>query len=105
MTLVIDTETDIFIPTIFTPNDDGINDQLWVSGGRDVNRILLYQVYDRWGNVVFEAKDVLPNDQSISWDGTFENEKMNPGVFAVRVIAEMRDGRQVIVFGDVTLMK
>jgi gliding motility-associated-like protein len=105
MTLVIDTETDIFIPTIFTPNDDGINDQLWISGGRDVKRILLYQVYDRWGNVVFEAKDVIPNDQSISWDGTFENEKMNPGVFAVRVIAEMRDGRQVVKVGDVTLMR
>jgi gliding motility-associated-like protein len=105
MTLFIERNNDIFIPNIFTPNGDGINDEIVISGGRDVERIISFLIYDRWGNVVFEGNDFSPNDSSISWDGTFENERMNPGVFAYRIIIDLAGGQQTIVFGDITLIR
>jgi gliding motility-associated-like protein len=105
MTLFLERNHDIFIPNIFTPNGDGINDEIMISGGRDVKRIISFLIYDRWGNVVFEGKDFVPGNETIAWDGTFRNEGVNPGVFAYRVIVEFEDGRQAVVFGDITLMR
>src|SRR6185369_17495702 len=45
--------TDIFLPDIFSPNNDGSNDVLFVRGNGI--REMTFQVYDRWGNKVFES--------------------------------------------------
>ena len=103
MTLFLERNDDIFIPNIFTPNGDGVNDEIVISSGRDVERIISFLIYDRWGNVVFEGKDFTPGDETIAWDGTFRDEGVNPGVFAYRVIVELEDGESV-VRGDITLM-
>ena len=105
ITLFIEAGKDVYIPNIFSPNDDGINDFLSIGAGEEVDKIDHFQVYDRWGNVVFEGKNFLPNDQSISWNGTFRNEQLNPGVFAYQVIASLRNGRQIILFGDISLVR
>ena len=105
MTLFLERNHDIFIPNIFTPNGDGVNDEIVISGGRDVKRIISFLIYDRWGNVVFEGKDFAPGDETVAWDGTFRDEGVNPGVFAYRVIAELEGGESVVRYGDITLMR
>jgi gliding motility-associated-like protein len=105
MTLFLERNHDIFIPNIFTPNGDGINDEIMISGGRDVKRIITFSIYDRWGNVVFEGKDFAPGNETIAWDGTFRNEGVNPGVFAYRVIVELEGEGSVVRYGDITLMR
>src|SRR5690606_14542812 len=54
---------DLFIPTIFSPNGDGINDHLGVLGGC-LDEMLL-QIFDRWGERVF-----VTDTRSEFWDGT-----------------------------------
>jgi gliding motility-associated-like protein len=54
----------VFIPTIFSPNNDGLNDQLCVLGSCVMS--LEYSIYNRWGELVFRS-----NRQSDCWDGTF----------------------------------
>jgi gliding motility-associated-like protein len=105
MTLFLERNHDIFIPNIFTPNGDGINDEITVSTGSSIRRILSFEIFDRWGNLVYEAKNIQPNDPSISWDGRFEGEKINPDVFACRVIVEDVQGRQIVQYGDITLIR
>ncbi len=48
----------LYIPTSFTPNNDGVNDAFFVQGADiDPNRFTL-QIFNRWGNQVFETFDL-----------------------------------------------
>jgi gliding motility-associated-like protein len=58
---------DLLVPTGFSPNDDGVNDQYVVRGIERYNRRVL-QVFNRWGNLVYSS-DNYNND----WDGTDGN--------------------------------
>ena len=53
-----------FIPNSFTPNNDGVNDVFYVYGGDIDNSRFSFQVFDRWGDMVFET-----NDMNIPWTG------------------------------------
>lgn len=64
----------IGVPQAFSPNGDGHNDVLYVKGyGIESMR---FTVYNRYGQKVFET-----TDQTIGWDGKFNNRDENPGVF------------------------
>jgi gliding motility-associated-like protein len=96
----------IYIPNSFSPNDDGINDVFFISGSeRQIRMIKSFAVYNRWGNVMHEAFDFLPNDETSGWDGRYKNQKMNPDVFVYKAIIEYNDGKQEVLSGDITLIK
>ena len=103
--LFIQKDRDVFIPNAFTPNGDGINDVFLVFGSKEVSHINKMRVYDRWGESVFEATDILTDDPSMGWDGTFKGKKMNPAVFVYYVQIEFIDGEVVDYKGDVALLK
>jgi gliding motility-associated-like protein len=63
------------------------------------------QVYDRWGELVFEQNDFLPNLTAHSWDGTFNGQALNAGVYIYKFELELLGGTTKVVMGDVTLIK
>jgi len=96
----------IFVPNVFTPNGDGNNDKVIVSTNtKEIRKINSFQIYDRWGEKVYEAKDFQPNDQNYGWDGTFKGGKMNPAVYVYWMEVELFDGTTQIVKGDITLIR
>lgn len=65
-------ETDIELPNVFTPNQDGINDFFSIPlNSAD------YQIMNRWGNLVFDSKEM----NSKVWDGTFNGQKCSDGTY------------------------
>lgn len=56
---------DLFVPEIFTPNGDGINDVLVIKGIEKYTNAQL-KIFNRWGGLVFESSGIYKND----WDGT-----------------------------------
>jgi len=54
---------DFFVPNVFTPNDDQINDLFDVNGLCKQNTYLI-RIYNRWGIEVFST-----TDRNNSWDG------------------------------------
>jgi gliding motility-associated-like protein len=105
MTLFLERNDEVYVPNIFSPNGDGINDELIIYSGSDVEKILEWVIFDRWGNVVFSANNFLPNNSSSSWDGKTKGRELNPGVFAYRMIVEFHDGQQNILYDDITLIR
>ncbi|MBK9103821.1 MAG: gliding motility-associated C-terminal domain-containing protein [Saprospiraceae bacterium] len=96
----------VYIPNAFSPNGDGVNDLFFVSGDLDqIVSVKKFQVYNRWGSLLHEASDFQPNDESKGWDGTFNSELLNPGVFVYTAEVEFIDGVTKIYTGDVTLIK
>ena len=86
------------VPNAFTPNNDGMNDELKVLKARDIER---FSVYDRWGKEIFNSTTL-----SRGWDGTFNGKPMEPGVYVYYVIATCpSDGTQVVKTGNVTLIR
>ena len=52
----------LFFPSSFTPNKDGVNETYFV-GGKSADNIEYITIYNRWGNIIFEA------DGNIPWTG------------------------------------
>lgn len=93
---------DIFIPNIFSPtNDEFLFPQ---SSNNDV-LVSTYQIYDRWGNLVYMMEGGRVNDPTLSWDGTSNGSTVEQGVYVYFIELEMPDGTTRMFAGDVTLIR
>lgn len=88
----------LFIPNAFTPNDDGRNDQLWIFGSGLDN--ILFQVFNRWGEKVFETRD-----QSVGWNGTLNGEPAEPGVYVYKLTFNFADLQLQTREGSIVLIR
>ncbi len=96
--------TQIFVPTGFSPNDDGLHDKLFVLGEEDVI-LESFSIFDRWGEKVYEVKDFTTNDATSGWAGTFRGENLPSGQYAWQLKAIMADGRIEFLQGLSTLIR
>jgi gliding motility-associated-like protein len=97
--------TDVYIPNAFSPNYDGTNDHFIILDGGDVVIIKHLRIVDRWGEIVFEAKNFLPNDRTFGWDGKLEGELVLSGVYVYFVELVFRDGSTEVLVGDVAVIR
>ena len=96
----------VYIPNAFSPNGDGVNDYFTIFGAiPNVHRIEKLIVFDRWGGVVFEKHDFLPNELLNGWDGTFKGKQLSNGVFAYLAEIRFLDDEIVRYTGDISLIK
>jgi gliding motility-associated-like protein len=105
VTITVNQTESVFVPNAFTPNGDGVNDVFTVYGSVDVQRVERLLVFDRWGELVYEATDFAPNDLANGWDGTFKNKKMNSAVFVYYTEVLLVNGQRATRKGDVTLLR
>lgn len=96
----IEGECQVYMPNVFSPNGDQINDtfcayspciaeaQLWV--------------YDRWGNLVFQSN---PNETQPCWDGSSRGRAMDTGMYYYRLRGVDVLGKAVDLKGSVSLLR
>ncbi len=87
-----------YMPDAFSPNGDGINDQLVVRGV--VSTDFELSVFNVWGAAVFHT-----NDPAISWDGTYRNQNAPGGTYAYAVRFRDVSGQYLIRRGVVFLLR
>ncbi len=104
--ILVKKERPVFIPNTFSPNGDGLNDVFYINA-RDgfIEEILYFQVYDRWGNKIFEKEKFQPNDPAYGWDGSYRNKKVNSAVFVYWALIKFKDGESFLYKGDVTVQR
>ncbi|MCB9285333.1 MAG: gliding motility-associated C-terminal domain-containing protein [Lewinellaceae bacterium] len=95
----------LYVPNTFSPNGDGINDRFMVFAGKEVREIREFQVYNRWGSLLYRAGNFQPNDPTYGWDGYFQDHLMDVGVYVFYIEVEFIDGETEIVKGGVTLVR
>ncbi|MGD9494046.1 MAG: gliding motility-associated C-terminal domain-containing protein [Bacteroidales bacterium] len=91
-------EVELFIPNIFSPNGDLENDVLFVRS--NFIETMAWYIYDRYGEKVFESKDI-----NLGWDGEFEGQKVQNGVYFWHIKATMIDGSVIEREGNVTVVR
>lgn len=96
----------IYVPNVFSPNNDGNNDILMVFPGPAVTRILRVKIFNRWGTQILENTQ-LPLDRIgvPVWDGTYNGTPVDLGVYIYAITVEFADGELVVFKGDVTVLK
>ncbi len=96
----------VYVPTAFSPNGDGVNDRLLIfAKNTQINQVELFQVYDRWGNLMHERRQFQPGDLSSGWDGRINGKSVNTGTYIYNIILELVDGTKTEMRGSVLLMK
>lgn len=102
-------QCDVYIPNVFTPNNDGKNDYFTVYGGVNVKRINNLKIFDRWGEMVFDKDNFPPNLEIEGWDGSIKHKDnstpFNTAVFVYSAEVEFINGEKETFKGDVTLIR
>lgn len=91
---------DIYIPNVFTPNGDNVNDEFYPVLHTDQFHSYNLKIFDRWGTLVFESVD-----RDTGWNGKYRNGHMHPGVYTYLILYDSCENGRVIKSGDVTLIR
>jgi gliding motility-associated-like protein len=84
----------------FTPNRDGSNDLWLVTNGAPCTNRIRAAVYNRYGQEVYKSENYQNN-----WDGTYNGKPVPDGTYYYAVTYYFIGGRQVILKGDVTILR
>jgi len=90
---------ELYIPTAFTPNNDGLNDRLKVFPV-GISSFGFFAVYDRWGQLIYRTTNYHD-----SWDGTLNGKPLATGTFVYIAQAIDYRGRRLFRKGTVTLIR
>jgi hypothetical protein len=97
------------VPNIFNPDSD-LNFFLGVYTGIDVARINFFNVFDRWGEQVYQGLAHIPTpgadpDPAHRWDGKVRGQAAHLGVYVWYCEVEFIDGEKKLFTGDVTVIR
>ena len=89
-----------FIPNVFSPNGDGVNDYFEVYPSIMIDQVKTMRIYDRWGNLVYHGQGANPR-----WDGSQNGKMRGNGVFLYEVELVYIDGQSRWQQGSVNLVE
>ena len=95
----------LILPNVFTPDGDGLNDNFYVIAGKDVKLVKQFQVFNRWGQKVFEKTNGSTNDYAAGWNGMFKGVKAPMGTYVYFIVVELQDGTSETHKGNITLIR
>nr|WP_262914209.1 choice-of-anchor L domain-containing protein [Portibacter lacus] len=104
ITIRLENYSPFFVPTAFTPNGDGENDELKVfsAGVQEINS---FQIYNRWGELVYTAEAEGESISDVSWDGVYKGEILPSGLYYWFAEVTYQNGFNDTLEGNTTLMK
>ncbi len=105
VTIVVRSGYNVFVPNIFSPNGDGFNDSFTVFSGDNVQEVLHFTVFERWGGQVFSTKNIQTNDLAIGWHGEWRGKSAPEGTYVWMAEVEFIDGHIELFEGSVGLVR
>ena len=96
--VVAEAQGAIGVPNAFSPNNDGVNDVLFVMGFGIAD--MQFLVFNRWGELVFST-----DDYQVGWDGTYRNAQQEMEVYVYVLSGTFADGNPFNLQGNITLIR
>lgn len=98
VTVTVFQKPDLFVPTAFTPNNDGLNDfaKVFPVG---ITQLINFSIYNRWGQLVFST-----THEKFGWDGVYKGEKQSTGAFVWLAEAIDYKGERLLKKGTVVMI-
>lgn len=92
VTIFVSSPSRVYVPNAFSPNADGNNDIFFLQASDEVRLIRYMAVFDRWGNQIFQVRNVPPNNSTYGWDGRWRGASVAPGVYLYLIDVEYQGG-------------
>ncbi len=100
-----ETPYNVYLPNAFSPNGDNRNDYFFLYPTSYVRKVNRFEVYDRWGGLLFRREDFLPNDEQLGWDGTFRGVPSVQDNYLYVIEVEYQDDTKRTLNGSVHLIR
>lgn len=98
-------DLDLFFPNVFSPNNDGINDFFYPVESLNTALVKSFEVYDRYGQLLFRRTDFEPGVEELGWNGMVGDKALDAGVYTFFANMEYINGKEVLFKGAVTLIR
>lgn len=96
----------VWVPNVFSPNDDGINEVFSVFvDPRQVREVQLFEIADRWGNILYSRQHFLPESEFEGWDGRARGREVGAGAYLWMATIEYKDGKIAVISGTVAVVR
>jgi len=105
----------VYVPNIFSPNGDGLNDLFTIFTSTDALSVNTLQIFDRWGERVYQSPtNFIPNIDTggtpsgqinHGWDGTINGQIAPNAVYVYMAEITFIDGKTEVFTGDLTLSR
>ncbi|MBN8684427.1 MAG: gliding motility-associated C-terminal domain-containing protein [Chitinophagales bacterium] len=100
-----DAET-VYVPNVFAPDSGGDNAVFQPYFSNKVgNNISRFRIYDRWGEILLDCRDMPPQSDCMRWNGRFRGRQCPPGVYTWVLEWTQADGTLVFKSGTLTLIR
>jgi gliding motility-associated-like protein len=103
--ILVDVYTPLGIPSAFTPNGDGHNDIFYVLGGPTNSEVEDFEVFNRWGQIVFQTHNATPGDPSGGWNGYIHGQPAAVDTYVYQVVMRYANGTSQLFKGTVILIR
>ncbi len=105
ITLEVDEIGNIYFPNVINPNSSLGNHRFFPQTEVGNNARYDLSVFDRWGNLVYQKLNAVVNDPSSGWNGRYEDNRINAGVFVYSVRMFKDNGITKMFKGDITVVE
>ncbi|TMI64493.1 MAG: PKD domain-containing protein [Bacteroidetes bacterium] len=101
---VICTGQNFFVPNTFSPNGDGSNDVFYLRG-TGIFRVKTLRIFNRWGEVVFENREVPVNNPGSGWNGNYKGKPAQSDVYIYQLEILCANGELIKYSGNIALIR
>lgn len=100
------TENNIYyIPNIFSPNNDGNNDNFEIYLSDAINKVFEFRIFDRWGNLLLFVPEISGDNSNFVWNGDLDGKAAEIGVYIYMAKLLLVDGSERQIYGEVSLLR
>ncbi|MCC6816119.1 MAG: gliding motility-associated C-terminal domain-containing protein [Saprospiraceae bacterium] len=103
-TIRIKDDVNVFVPTTFSPNGDGVNDYFYPVSNFENLEVENLSIFDRWGNLIYSIDNIIANEEKKGWNGEYKNLPVIPGVYVYSIKYKSGD-KSRFIFGDITVLR
>ena len=96
---------DIYYPNVFSPNNDGNNDHFVLYNNGFPEKADNLKIFDRSGELIYKSLHTEFNDTHKGWDGTFNGDQCQPGVYVFILEYTLVNGYERTLSGSITLVR
>ncbi len=101
---ILCSQNGVYMANAFSPNFDG-NNYYFYPAGSGIRVVKFFQVYSRWGQLLFSRSDFPPNDKTFGWNGTLNGSPQPAGTYVYVVNMECFSGENFTLKGTVELLR
>ncbi len=100
VTVFVDQIFEVLMPTAFSPNNDGVNDEFYIIDKKGLRDLKRFAIYNRWGQQVFET-----NEWDGAWDGASKFLEQQLGVYVYYIQATTYLDTEFVHKGNISLIR